>query len=108
MWQNAGLDTGLALEALHSLQETEHIEIELNFISSHVHIARQMCLPGLLMSLADPMITLVSQEPRILLVENFLSAADCQVRGAVCLLACTGSHLQAVEQHADVICSGLS
>lgn len=71
-----------APDVLLSLHRMGHAEIELNLINSQVHIAQIRCLPGWLMS-THPIIILVSQEPRILLIENFLPAADCQVTWAV-------------------------
>ena len=75
---DAGVDMRMPSDALLSLHGSGHIEIELNLISSQVHIAQPRCLPGLVLSI-HPTITLISQEPRILLIENFLPAADCQV-----------------------------
>ena len=44
-----------------------------------IHLQSTLPMPGLLMSV-DPHITLISLQPRILLIENFLSAADCKVK----------------------------
>lgn len=38
-------------------------------------------VPGIIAS-ADPHIILISLQPRILLIENFLSAADCKVKAS--------------------------
>ena len=44
-----------------------------------VHLQSKLTVPGILIS-ADPHISLISLQPRILLIENFLSATDCKVK----------------------------
>ena len=44
-----------------------------------IHLQSRLMVPGILMA-ADPHISLISLQPRILLIENFLSAADCKVK----------------------------
>ena len=51
-------------------------------------------VPGIIAS-TDPHIILISLQPRILLIENFLSAADCQVKAnrVMVVLCVTLSHI---------------
>lgn len=73
---------GMTPAEVQALMGDDIAAIELQLINSSIHTCQPEHLPGLLMS-TDPMISLISLEPRILLIENFMSAADCQV----CFLA---------------------
>lgn len=63
------------LEDLQQLERMGSAEVEFTLHDVQIHIATP--LPGLVQS-TDPHITLISLQPRILLVENFLSATECQ------------------------------
>lgn len=73
------MDLGLTPCQLQTLLGSDHAVIELNLTHSCIHTTQPELLPGLLMC-SQPMISLISLEPRILLIDNLLSAADCQVR----------------------------
>lgn len=60
---------------LQQLERMGSAEVEFTLHDVQVHIATP--LPGLVQS-TDPHITLISLQPRILLIENFLSATECQ------------------------------
>ena len=65
------------LEDLQQLEQLGSAEVDFTVHDVRVHTA--LPLPGLVQS-SEPHITLVSLQPRILLVENFLSATECQAR----------------------------
>ncbi|KAA6423680.1 MAG: Prolyl 4-hydroxylase alpha-2 subunit [Trebouxia sp. A1-2] len=63
------------LKDLGQVEQSGYAEIEFTLQSVQTHTA--LPVPGIIAS-ADPNIILISLQPRILLIENFLSAADCQ------------------------------
>ncbi|KAL3139959.1 procollagen-proline 4-dioxygenase activity protein [Trebouxia sp. C0009 RCD-2024] len=63
------------LEDLQQLEQVGLAEVEFRLHAVHIHTA--MPLPGLVQS-TDPHITLISLQPRILLVDNFLTTTECQ------------------------------
>ena len=65
------------LEDLQQLERVGTAEVDFRLHDTQIHTA--LPLPGLVQS-TEPHITLVSLQPRILLVENFLSATECQAR----------------------------
>ena len=65
---------------LEDLQQLERVgTAEVVFTVHAVQIHTALPLPGLVQS-ADPQITLISLQPRVVLVENFLSDTECQAR----------------------------
>lgn len=74
---------------MSQLEQSGYAEIELTLQSVQMHTA--LPVPGIIAS-TDPHIILISLQPRILLIENFLSATDCQVKAssvvdALCMTA---------------------
>lgn len=67
------------LKDLGQVEQSGYAEIEFTLQSVQTHTA--LPVPGIIAS-ADPNIILISLQPRILLIENFLSAADCQVKAS--------------------------
>ncbi|DBB06498.1 TPA: hypothetical protein ACH3X1_012050 [Trebouxia sp. C0004] len=65
----------ISLKDLGPLEQCGYADIELTMQSVQMHTA--LPVPGIFVS-TDPHIILISLHPRILLIENFLSAADCQ------------------------------
>lgn len=75
------------LEDTQQLERMGTAEVEFRVHAVQIHTA--VPLPGLVQS-TDPHITLISIQPRIVLVENFLCATECQARSwslsSACLL----------------------
>jgi len=69
----------ISLKDLGQLEQSGYAEIGLTLQSVQMHTA--LPVPGIIAS-TDPHIILISLQPRILLIENFLSAADCQVKAS--------------------------
>ena len=68
------------LAPLEDLQQLERVgTAEVEFRVHAIQIYTAVPLPGLVQS-TDPHITLISMQPRILLVESFLSVTECQAR----------------------------
>ncbi|KAL0056141.1 hypothetical protein WJX82_008075 [Trebouxia sp. C0006] len=65
----------ISLKDLGQLEQSGYAEIELTLQSVQMHTG--LPVPGIIAS-ADPHIILISLQPRILLIENFLSAANCK------------------------------
>lgn len=72
------MTTDLASSQVQVLQGADNATIQLRLVQSLMHVSQPLSLPGLL-TCTDPFISLISLQPRILLIENFLPAADCQV-----------------------------
>lgn len=66
----------ILLKDLKQLEQSGYAEVELKLASVQVHTARPVA--GII-TCTDPHIILISLQPRILLIDNFLPAADCQV-----------------------------
>ena len=90
------------LEDLQQLEQAGTAEVELRVHAVQVHTA--LPLPGLVQS-TDPHITLISLQPRILLVENFLSAIECQASSWSLTPAWSSSSLLSPES--DLVYSAL-
>lgn len=72
------------LEDLQQLERMGTVEVEFAVHAVQIHITTP--LPGLVQT-TDPHITLISLQPRILLIENFLSATECQASSLIiCIL----------------------
>ena len=88
----AGVRFVTPLEDLQQLEEVGNAEVEFRLHAVQMHTATP--LPGLVQS-TDPQITLISMQPRILLVENFLSGVECQASSQWCILCQHSSCWQA-------------
>ena len=81
----------IPLEDAQQLERAGFAEIDFRLHSAQLHTA--LPVPGIVQS-TDPHITLISLQPRILLVENFLTSAESQASSqSPCL--CIQSELSA-------------
>ena len=97
-----GVRQVILLKDLKQLEQSGHAEVELKLASVQVHTARPV--PGII-TCTDPHIILISLQPRILLIDNFLPAADCQVGPiAVASTSCFCSSFRAMHHPRQLVC----
>ncbi|KAK9809953.1 hypothetical protein WJX72_002399 [[Myrmecia] bisecta] len=71
-----GLQEVLPMSILHSAAKHTTIEVSLSFQALAVH--RGSPLPGIRLSNPQPYMSLISERPRIVMIENFLTPQECQ------------------------------
>lgn len=76
MHLSVGVQQVIPLASLQQLEQAGYAEVEFRLQALQLH--SESPVPGIL-TCTDPHITLISLQPRILLIDNFLPPADCQV-----------------------------